>query len=222
MKYFLNDIAVHIWREEREGLPEYAHFHRGIFEVMMIDMLHATFIPTLPRAPDKWPPVLRPNVNVDIVESEEQARLFTVLFSEYIVTPNAELAGQKQFVPQPMPENDYYLGKNFPFGVVFYVTPEEFALFSSELLDIELNYQTSGSRCARLSKIKHFECMKFILKQINPFDLELHTNGYTLPTNGYLSHDNSEIIRGKNGTQIEHDLNGTHHQIPQATGAIAV
>ena len=164
MKYFLNDIAVRIWREEREGLPEYAHFYKGIFEVMMIDMVHATFIPTLPRTPDKWPPVLPPNVNVDIVESEEQARLFTVLFSDYIVTPNAELA--------------------------------------------------------RLSQIKHFESMKFILNQIRPFARELHTNGYTLPKNGTLFHDNREVILTKNGTKIERQLNGFHHQIPQVAGAV--
>ena len=163
----------------------------------MIETVHATFIPALPRTADKWPPVLRPNVNVDIVESEEQARLFTVLFSDYIVTPNAELAGQKEFVPQPMPETDFSFGTDFPFGVVFYVTPEEFAFFSSELLDIELNYQTSGSGCARLSQIKHFESMKFILNQIRPFARELHTNGYTLPTNGTLFHENPEVILAK-------------------------
>lgn len=221
MKYFLNDIAVRIWREEREGLPEYAHFYKGIFEVMMIDMVHATFIPTLPRTPDKWPPVLPPNVNVDIVESEEQARLFTVVFSEYIVTPNAELAGQKELVPQPIPKTDFSFGTDFPFGVVFYVTPEEFAFFSSELLDIELNYQTSGSRCARLSQIKHFESMKFILSQIDAFDLERRINGYTLPKNGYLFHDNREVILTKNGTKIEHELNGSHHQTAQVAAAMA-
>ena len=218
---FPDDIAVRVWREERERPPEYASFYKGIVEVMIIEKVDATFIPTLPRTPDKWPPVLPPNVNVDVVESEEQARLFTTFFSEYIVTPNAQLAGQKEFVPQFVPANKYYSGCDFPFGVVFYVTPEQFALFSSELLDIELNYQTSGSRCARLSEIKRFECIKFILNQIRPLRKELYMNGYTVPTNGYLFHDNSEIIAGKNGTQREHELNGSHHQSSQVEAPIA-
>ena len=216
MKYvFPDDVAVRIWREEREGLPEYAHFYKGIFEVMILEIIHVTFIPAFPRTPDKWPPVLPPDVDVDIVESEEQARLFTVLFSEYIVTPNEELAGQKELVPQPIQRTE------FPFGVIFYVTPEQFALFSEELLDIELNYQNSGSRCARLSQIKHFESMKFILNQIDPFDLELRSNGYTLPMNGILFHELDETILTTNGTKIERDLNGSHHETPKVATAIA-
>ena len=94
-----HDFKVHVCREEPEPEPEYAKFYRGIFHVLISNFQPITFVPSFPRTAENWPPLLPDNV--DLVESEHQARLFTAGLADYTVTPDVELAGQEELIPLP-------------------------------------------------------------------------------------------------------------------------
>ncbi|WP_226574873.1 hypothetical protein [Microseira wollei] len=121
-------------------------------------------MPEFEITPDKWPPVLPENV--DDVSTEIEARLFTVALSDYTVTPNALLAGKQEIIHLPSVNEDV---KNSDIdakrGVVFYVSHQEFEIFSKELS--VLANQTPGVQdCVKISQIKEMELAKFILSNI--------------------------------------------------------
>lgn len=180
MRYlFKNDVAVQVWREERQVELEYAKFYKGIFDVDLRGLTHILFVPSFPKTPDNWPPHLPDNI--DIVHSCHQARLFMAGLAEWTVTPDEELAGQREFIAvPPMRERSPIMD----IGMLFYVTPEEFARFSQELLYIEKNHTLWANQYVALSKIKHFESMKFILDHILPLRQSNKTNGRRLIMNG--------------------------------------
>ena len=171
------DHPVQVWREERQVLPEYAHFYKGIFDTTFRYFGSIMFVPPFGRTTDKWPLTLP--ADVDKPESEEQARIFSATFADYTITPNEELAGQTETFCLSSPKNvdpettiflnddDSELG-----GRLFYVTPSQFALFSQELLEIE-QHTIWANQYIGLSKVKEFECIKFILANIAPIEEKL-------------------------------------------------
>ena len=148
------DIAVQIRHQEWEEEDDLAPFYRGIYSVTLNYFTTVMFIPTFPRTADNWPPTLPQDV--DDVHSAAEARLFTAALSEYTVTPDAQLAGQQELIPlEPLPQ----IGPRM--GLLFYVTPPEFALFSQELPLLE--QKTPSVRdYVPLSQVRDFATMQLI------------------------------------------------------------
>ncbi len=169
-----NDHPVQVWREERQVLAEYAHFYQGIFMVNFRFFGTIMFVPPFGRTADKWPPTLP--ADVDRPESAEQARIYSAAFSKYTITPDDELAEQSESfcLSRPTeidPEIAIFVKYNqSPLtGRLFYVTNEQYARFSQELLEVE-QHTLSANKYIGLSKVKHFECMKFIMANIAPIE----------------------------------------------------
>ena len=53
-----NDHPVQVWREERQVVPEYAHFYQGIFDVTVGYVADIMFVPSFRRTADRWPPAM--------------------------------------------------------------------------------------------------------------------------------------------------------------------
>ncbi len=158
---FRRDFAVQVRHQERDEEEEWgAIFYRGIFSVTLNQLISILFIPDFPRTAETWPPTILEGV--DKVQSESEARLYITESADYVVTPDALLAGQQEVIPLPeIPAFGAINGIEANQVVVFYVTPEQFARFSQELpLMEEQTY--SVTQFVRVHKIAHFECIKFI------------------------------------------------------------
>lgn len=199
MKYpFQDDYAVQVWREERQApLPENSHFYKGIFDVNLLNLVHLPFVPAFSRTPENWPASL-PN-NIDIVNSQYEARLFTAALADIAVTPDEELAGQAQLFPLPPPPPKFAsLWKLSDTGVLFFVTPEQYQLFSEELLEIEKDTFFANDY-VRLRSVSHFECIKFILEVIVPFERRRQASNGHQATNGFMKHVEAKAAAATNG-----------------------
>lgn len=171
LKY--SGLSVHVYREEREPEPQYAPFYKDIFHVLTTHLLPITFIPHFERTAENWPPILPDDV--DIVDSCHQARLFTAALAEYAITPDEALAGQTEIFCISLPKAESEMAifrKDHEIevtGRLFYVTPEQFARFIQEFEEIE-QHTFWPSQYIAFSKVKEFECMKFILANIAPIE----------------------------------------------------
>ena len=95
-----------------------AGLYEGIYEITLNNVVSIVFCPLLT---DVAPPfqdelLLR---DVDQITTAIQARLVSILFSRYSVTPNDSLSGGHERLSEK--------------GVVFYVTESEFTCFTDEL-----------------------------------------------------------------------------------------
>lgn len=175
-RYHCNDHPVQVWREERQAQASVAPFYKDIFDVSYGHFGVMKFVPAFQRAANKWPPALP--ADVDMPNSEEQARIFSAVFADYTITPDEELAGQTEsfcfsFPTKVEAETTNYNHTNSSLtGTLFYVTAEQFALFSKELLEIEKHTFWANQYIA-LSKVKDFECMKLIKTKIGPIEQKL-------------------------------------------------
>jgi len=157
---FSISVRHQIWEE----LPEKAEFYRRIYSVTLNFLVTIMFVPELEINPDNWPPILPEDV--DEVNSETEARLFTAALSDYTVTPNSLLAGKQEITSIPSVNEDMEDSDiDSKRGVVFFVNPQEFDVFSKELS--ELANQTPGVHdYVKISEIKELELAKFILSNI--------------------------------------------------------
>jgi hypothetical protein len=167
---FKRDFAVQVRHEEGDQpVKSEAVFYRGIFSLTLNQLITILFIPSFPRTPQTWPPTILPGV--DEVQSETEARLYITESADYVVTPDANRAGEQEVIPIPAatPEQQAEIGLGFYLGarqvVVFYVTREEFARFSRELALIrEDTYWVHDY--VRVSTVTDFECIRFIQHDI--------------------------------------------------------
>ncbi len=153
-------VRHQIWEE----LPEKAEFYRGIYSVTLNYLVSVMFVPEFEITQDNWPPVLPEDV--DEISSETEARLVTAALSDYTVTPNLLLAGKQEIITLPsvnedMKDSDIESKR----GVIFFVKPQDFEVFSKELS--VLADQTPGVHdCVKISEIKELELAKFVLYNI--------------------------------------------------------
>lgn len=158
------DFTVQVREQVREQESDFAQFYQGIYSMALNTFVDVMFIPYFSREGKDWPLKI-PN-NVDIVHSMQEARLFTAALADYIVMPDLSRAGQEELIPQ-LPSARPYFDTPLDTGVIFYVTPQQFSLFSQELAQIE--EQAFGLYdSVRVSKLAHFECIKFINEIIIP------------------------------------------------------
>ncbi len=158
---FKQDFAVQVRHQERDEEEEWgAPFYRGNFSVTLNQLISILFIPDFPRTAETWPPTLLEGV--DDVQSESEARLYMTESADYVVTPDAGRAGQKEVIALPaIPALGAINGIEENRLVIFYVTPEQFVRFSQELpLMEEQTYWVT--QFVRVHKIAHFECINFI------------------------------------------------------------
>ena len=174
---FRRDFAVQVRHQERDEKEEWgAVFYRGIFSLTLNQLISILFIPDFPRTPETWPPTILEGV--DKVQSTTEARLYMTESADYVVTPDAYLAGQQEVIPLPAIPS-LRGGIKASQVVVFYVTPAQFARFSRELPLIE--EQTYWvTQFVRVHNIAHFECIKFIQNCII--------------SSPYFSHNHAKII----------------------------
>jgi hypothetical protein len=165
MKPFLSsDFTVSVKHQIWEESPEVADFYQGIYCVTLNFLLNVMFVPEFERNANNWPPALPENA--DYVSSEIEARLFTVALSDYSVTPNSLLSGQQEIITQTEAAKEIQNGDSASdVRVVFYVSPEEFAIFSKELH--ALAEKTPGVHdYVKISEIENLEFAKFILSSV--------------------------------------------------------
>jgi hypothetical protein len=118
------DFLVSVRRQAWEEEPKVAPLYQGIFDVILNHSISIIFVPELERNTNCWCPTLPDNV--DEITTDIEARLVSIALSKYSVTPNPLLAGRGEIISRDVfqtPER----------GVIFYVTPQEFKIFSSEL-----------------------------------------------------------------------------------------
>jgi hypothetical protein len=120
------DFPVVVRRETWEEEPATASFYEGIFDVRLNYSMHLMFVPAFRREP--WPPRLAENA--DELHSEQKARSNTVALSSYTVTPDDSRAGTEESFAREWLDDEWGPGNA---AVLFYVTTEEFAVFSEEL-----------------------------------------------------------------------------------------
>jgi len=159
------DFTVSVTYQSQEVLPKTAKFYKGIYLVTLNFLVDIMFVPELEMNPDNWPPVLPDDV--DNVSSETEARLFTAALSRYTVTPKSLLAGTQKIIytlPFKGEREDSDLDSRK--GAIFYVSPQEFDIFSKELS--ALADQTSGVHgFVKISPIKELEVAKIILSIVD-------------------------------------------------------
>ena len=189
MRYpFRDDYAVRVWSEEREvEIPEMGPFFREIYHLDLWRLGSAVFVPHFSRSPECWP--LTKVENVDIVHSEQEARLFMAGLADIAVTPDDELAGKKEFFTYPPSP----LGISIPGpdkGVLFFISSEEYNLFNEELGQIA-KQTVFVTEYLRLSSVKHLSVIKYMLEYIVPFDKqwqkEWREKSRQKPLNGHVS-----------------------------------
>jgi hypothetical protein len=160
----LSDFTVSVKYQMWEESPEVADFYRGIYSVTLNFLVTVMFVPEFEKTVDNWPPILPENV--DEVTTELEARLFTVALSDYSVTPNSRMKGHQERISPSAVTEDIQNSDNVPENVViFYVSPEEFEIFSQELS--VLAEQTPGVHdYVRISEIESLKFAKFILSWV--------------------------------------------------------
>jgi hypothetical protein len=98
-----------------------AGLYEGIYEVTLNNVVDIVFCPSLADVAPPFRDELLPR-DVDEITTVAQARLVSILFSPYSVTPNDPRNGGHERLP----------GK----GVVFYVSESEFSIFTAELREL--------------------------------------------------------------------------------------
>ena len=98
-----------------------AGLYEGIYEVTLNSVVGIVFCPSLAEVAPPFRDELLPR-DVDEITTATQARLASILFSTYSVTPNDSRSGGHERLPEK--------------GVVFYVTESEFTTFAAELREL--------------------------------------------------------------------------------------
>lgn len=152
------DFSISIKHQTGEEEPEVAALYQGIFDVILNHTVSIMFVPELIINSQCWPPVLPENL--DNISTEIEARLVTVALSKYTVTPNSLLAGKEEIIPQT--DSNYSQS-----GIVFFVTPEEFKIFSMELSMLAEQISSLHSS-KKVSEIQDFHFIQLLLSHIIP------------------------------------------------------
>jgi len=153
---FAVSVRHQIWEES----PEHTEFYQGIYSVTLNFLVNLMFVPEFERNLTNWPPNLPENI--DNVNSEIEARLFTVAVSDYSVTPNSLLSGQQEIIAFALADEKVEnadLTSNV--RILFCVSPDKFAIFSKELS--VLAEKTPGVHdYVEICEIENLEIAKFI------------------------------------------------------------
>lgn len=183
------DFTISVKHQIWEELPEVAHFYQGIYSVTLNFLLTIMFVPEIKDTLSDLSIILPQNV--EHVCSEREARLFTIALSEYTVTPNSFLAGQQKLIYLPSGSENGTINNSEQVsekGVIFYISPDKFAVFSQELS--ELAEQTIGVHdYVRISELKNLQTAQFILSDI------IKSNNFSPSHLKYLGREFKTVLR---------------------------
>jgi hypothetical protein len=158
------DFSINVRPQELEENPSFSEFYRGIYSVTLNKLVDITFVPEFERMESNWPPALPDNV--DEPSSLQEARLWTIGLSKYVVTPSLIRAGQEEVISLPDSSNEFNLEENSPDnGVIFYVTPQEFDGFSQELSEVSKQTLPVYSY-VKFSEVQSLLTFQFLLRTI--------------------------------------------------------
>jgi hypothetical protein len=126
------DYPVGVRAMRWEVPPAIADLYDGIFEVSLNRTVSVAFVPDLSSVGPPFDDAQLPR-DLDTIASPEQARLATVLFAPYAVTPNDQLQGTERRLPAPVAVDGEEMG---PGGVVFFTSAGDFARYAAELAEL--------------------------------------------------------------------------------------
>ena len=162
------DFPINVRPQSLEEEPAVAAFYRDIYSATLNYAVEVVFVPEVRSAAASWPPALPENA--DEAGSEIEARLNTVAFSKYVVTPDEALRGSAETFPRS-PDGA-------PAKTVFYVTRRAFESFREELSEVAS--QLSGVHDARrASELADRSFVRFLITEViasegfSPADAEL-------------------------------------------------
>jgi hypothetical protein len=151
------DYPVQVLRQEWEEPPDAAAWYAGIFTVTLNYHVDVAFVPDVSAVAPPWDDHLLP-ADVDEIETAQQARVATVLFSPYVVTPNEARAGGDETFRWPPDGSDAA-------QVVYYVTGEEFARYAANLDQLTV---IAGGKASepRVSELRDHPVVGFLERRV--------------------------------------------------------
>ena len=157
------NFSVSVRHQVLEERPEVAELYQGIYSVTLNSLVTVMFVPEFKRNAKSWPPAL--SENVDNVNTEQEARLFTTALSDYTITPDRYLAGQEEVIPQASVTEDNRYNRNFETRTIFYVTHQEFDTFVQEL-SVLAEQMLGIHDYVRISEIENLKFAQLILARV--------------------------------------------------------
>jgi hypothetical protein len=149
------DYPVKVVAEPSEHEPPLARLYEGVYTAVLNHVVEVLFVPDISALAPPWDDHLLPG-SVDEL-TPELAALATALLATYVVTPNDALAGRDESFELP-PDGDV----NPSHGVVFYVTPAEFARYAVELARLaELNEDSFYAK-ETVSALRGYDVIAFV------------------------------------------------------------
>ncbi|AEH07782.1 MULTISPECIES: hypothetical protein [Protofrankia] len=154
------DYPVKVVHEPREHEPPVADLYEGVFAMLLNYVVNVTFVPDVSAAAPPWDDHLLP-ADFDEIASGVQARLVSAILGSYVVTPNETRAdGEERFE----------WGQNSEFGstsgVVFYVTPSDFARYAVDLVRLsEMNEDDFYAR-KTVSTLRGYDVVGFVERRV--------------------------------------------------------
>jgi hypothetical protein len=151
-----SNYLVRVLREEWER-PDRPELYRDVFEVTLNHAVTVMFVPDVSAVAPPWDAGRLP-AGLDDLATVEEARLASVLFSSYAVTPNADLAGTVERLTSPPGDGDPAL--------VRYVTPAEFERY---LADLDRLNHVAGSLhqvTLRVDDLRDHEVIQFLEREV--------------------------------------------------------
>lgn len=152
------DFVINLWHYVWEYEEPHSDFYRNIYAVILNRFISVVFVPEVDRNVVSWLPIADPKI-IDGANSVLEARLQTLATETYCVTPSRLLAGQEEKMPPPSFAPDS--GE----GVIFYVTPEEFEIYSREItmLDEKIGRESGGHYA---SELQNFKFVQLLLNRV--------------------------------------------------------
>lgn len=162
----IHEFYALVWDESLEHSFEVSHFYEGIYSVTLNQFVTIMFVPKVNRDKQCWPPNV-PDC-IDYPVSQNEAYLWTIGLSDYVVTPNPDLVDQEEVIDIPsfLGEN-HKANKSHRKGVIFYTSSEQFKIFSEELCDINTEIHSVHDKVI-LSEKSKFSFVDFIIHKVIP------------------------------------------------------
>lgn len=172
MKFLSGRLLVRVTHEidEWDIASKIADFFQGIYTVSFNAGLSIDFVPEFKRETSNWFFNTSAPDYFEDVTSEQETRFLTTKNSYITVTPSTSEAGKAEVFYVPMPENEDPRNRDLYRRQIYYVSPQEFELYSKELAKINegpfyiRNY-------VKFEDVKELNVMKFILAKITTPEL---------------------------------------------------
>jgi hypothetical protein len=155
------NYLVRVLRSEWVDEPLRPELYRDIYVVTLQTLVDVVFVPDASAVAPPWDPGMLP-ADGDDVATVDEARVATVLWNSYVVTPNADRAGTVDRVP-PMRPTEYR-----DQVVIRYVGPAEFDRYLAELDRLTDVVGSVQQATIKVDDLRDYEVIRFIDREIAP------------------------------------------------------